>query len=122
MDCPIPQDQLDEIYTFAIDLARKAGQLLLERIDERNADQVYTEKENAVDLVTQTDEGTPALFCSWNYHTKCYVIDVESLIKTAIQTKYPAHKFLGEETYAKGQSREYLIDEQPTWCVDPLDG
>ncbi|CBF88072.1 inositol monophosphatase family protein qutG [Aspergillus nidulans FGSC A4] len=104
MDCPIPQTELDEIYAFATDLARKAGQLLLERVNDRNSEQVYAEKENAVDLVTQTDE------------------DVESLIKTAIQTKYPAHKFLGEESYAKGQSREYLIDEQPTWCVDPLDG
>lgn len=50
------------------------------------------------------------------------VADAESLIKTAIQTKYPDHRFLGEETYAKGQSREYLVDEKPTWCVDPLDG
>ncbi|KAL4942353.1 protein qutG [Aspergillus oleicola] len=102
--CPIPQSELDEIYTFAIDLARKAGSLLLERLNERNSAQVYTEKENAVDLVTQTDE------------------DVESLIKTAIQKTYPSHNFIGEETYAKGSSREYLIDEKPTWCVDPLDG
>ncbi|KAL4924435.1 inositol monophosphatase family protein [Aspergillus undulatus] len=104
MTCPIPQAELDEIYAFAIDLARKAGALLVERIEERNSEQVYAEKENAVDLVTQTDE------------------DVESLIKTAINNKYPHHRFLGEETYAKGQSREYLIDEKPTWCVDPLDG
>ncbi|KAL4899048.1 protein qutG [Aspergillus multicolor] len=104
MDYPIPQAELDEIYAFAIDVARKAGQLLLERIYERNSEQVYAEKENAVDLVTQTDE------------------DVEALIKTAIQSKYPQHKFIGEESYAKGQSREYLIDAQPTWCVDPLDG
>jgi myo-inositol-1(or 4)-monophosphatase len=33
-----------------------------------------------------------------------------------------AYRFLGEETYAKGESRDYLIDEQPTWCIDPLDG
>lgn len=57
MDCPIPQDQLDEIYAFAIDIARKAGQLLLERIDQRNTEQAYEEKDNAVDLVTQADEG-----------------------------------------------------------------
>ncbi|RJE19298.1 Inositol monophosphatase QutG, partial [Aspergillus sclerotialis] len=31
-------------------------------------------------------------------------------------------RFIGEETYAKSQSREYLIDDQPTWCIDPLDG
>lgn len=35
---------------------------------------------------------------------------------------YLTGRFLGEETYAKGQSRDYLIDKQPTWCIDPLDG
>ena len=29
---------------------------------------------------------------------------------------------MGEESYSKGSSRDYLIDESPTWCVDPLDG
>ncbi|GIC91950.1 inositol monophosphatase family protein [Aspergillus udagawae] len=103
------QAQLDEIYAFAIDLGRKAGDLLLERIEKQIASDsetasAYSEKDNAVDIVTQTDE------------------DVETFIKTAIQTRYPKHKFLGEETYAQGQSREYLIDAHPTWCIDPLDG
>lgn len=49
-------------------------------------------------------------------------VEVEALIKTAIQERYPSHKFLGEETYAKSKERNYLIDEQPTWCIDPLDG
>lgn len=32
-------------------------------------------------------------------------------------------RFLGEESYSKGSSRDYLIDDTvPTWCVDPLDG
>lgn len=31
-------------------------------------------------------------------------------------------RFIGEETYSKGSSKEYLIDDEPTWCVDPLDG
>jgi hypothetical protein len=31
-------------------------------------------------------------------------------------------RFIGEETYSKGDSRDYLIDNEPTWCVDPLDG
>jgi len=32
-------------------------------------------------------------------------------------------RFIGEETYSKGSSKEYLIrDHEPTWCVDPLDG
>lgn len=34
-----------------------------------------------------------------------------------------ASRFIGEETYSKGASRDYLIDDaNPTWCVDPLDG
>lgn len=59
------QDQLDEIYAFAIDLGRKAGDLLLERIDKQISSDgetayAYTEKDNAVDIVTQTDEGIPS--------------------------------------------------------------
>ncbi|KAJ5894019.1 Inositol monophosphatase [Penicillium taxi] len=124
---PLSQDELNEIYTFAVDLGRKAGKILMDRIEMRISrseaqSQKFEEKENAVDIVTQTDE------------------DVELFIRTALQTKYPKHKFvvflprtsynqvnlhprfLGEESYAKGQSRDYLIDEHPTWCVDPLDG
>ncbi|KAF9889744.1 hypothetical protein FE257_007050 [Aspergillus nanangensis] len=103
----LTQQQLDDIYAFAVDLGRRAGQLLMESIEKRmdgEEQQTVEEKENAVDIVTQTDE------------------DVEIFIKTAIQNKYPSHKFLGEESYAKGQSRDYLIDEHPTWCIDPLDG
>ncbi|PLB43739.1 inositol monophosphatase [Aspergillus steynii IBT 23096] len=102
----LTQEQLDEIYAFAVDLGRKAGQLLLDSIERRigGGDQSIEEKDSAVDIVTQTDE------------------DVEVFIRKALEQKYPSHKFLGEETYAKGQSREYLIDEHPTWCIDPLDG
>ncbi|KAJ5677837.1 uncharacterized protein N7477_003470 [Penicillium maclennaniae] len=83
----LSQKELDEIYAFAIDLGRKAGKLLMEHVDRRISgsqghSQKFEEKDNSVDIVTQTDE----------------------------------------ETYAKGESRDYLIDEQPTWCIDPLDG
>lgn len=61
---PFSQGELDEIYAFAIDLGRKAGKLLMERVDQRisSSDSVsnaFEEKENAVDIVTQTDEGNP---------------------------------------------------------------
>jgi myo-inositol-1(or 4)-monophosphatase len=32
------------------------------------------------------------------------------------------NRFIGEETYSAGSSKEYLIDASPTWVVDPLDG
>ncbi|OQD89566.1 hypothetical protein PENANT_c002G08166 [Penicillium antarcticum] len=109
MTVTFSQEKYDEIYAFAIDLGRKAGKMLMERVDQRidnanGANQTFEEKENSVDIVTQTDE------------------DVEVFIRSALQAKYPTHKFLGEETYAKGQSRDYLIDNDPTWCIDPLDG
>ena len=49
--------------------------------------------------------------------------DVEAFIHSSITEQYPDHKFIGEETYSKGSSKEYLIKhDEPTWVVDPLDG
>lgn len=52
--------ELDEIYEFAVDLGKRAGQLLLDGVEKRIAGslvQESIEKENAVDIVTKTDEG-----------------------------------------------------------------
>lgn len=51
---------LDEIYAFAVQLAKDAGQMLFEAASSRSGTisrQSHVEKESAVDLVTQTDEG-----------------------------------------------------------------
>lgn len=48
--------------------------------------------------------------------------DVEEFIHTNVSKKYPSHEFIGEETYSKGSSKEYLVRDGPTWIVDPLDG
>jgi hypothetical protein len=51
---------LDSIYTFALQLGKDAGQMLLEAAQRRmsGADQlVEEEKLNSVDIVTKTDEG-----------------------------------------------------------------
>jgi len=56
-------DPLEDTYSFAVQLGKDAGQLLLEAAkrryegasQDRNLNQV--EKLNAVDLVTKTDEG-----------------------------------------------------------------
>ncbi|KAK4153361.1 inositol monophosphatase [Chaetomidium leptoderma] len=104
------ETELDEIFVFAIQLGKDAGKLLLEAAQLRfngngQSTQDFVEKDSAVDIVTKTDE------------------DVEEFIKTSISLKYPDHAFVGEESYSKGSSRAYLIDDAaPTWCVDPLDG
>jgi myo-inositol-1(or 4)-monophosphatase len=54
------QKELDEIYAFAVALGKEAGSILVSgvklRMDGGSPDQVV-EKENAVDIVTKTDEG-----------------------------------------------------------------
>lgn len=53
---------LQEIYLFALDLGRRAGQILLDGIEKRTGgeqekQEEQVEKMNAVDIVTQTDLG-----------------------------------------------------------------
>ncbi|KZZ94289.1 inositol monophosphatase [Moelleriella libera RCEF 2490] len=134
---------LSEIYDFAVQLGKDAGQLLLDAAWSRapsttaggnssssSAQPVPVEKESSVDIVTETDHA------------------VEAFIKDSIAAKYPEHEyvrphvatyravvrqdvcltvceaisFLGEETYSAGSSKTYLVTSGPTWVVDPLDG
>ncbi|KAK3110688.1 hypothetical protein LTR53_014775 [Teratosphaeriaceae sp. CCFEE 6253] len=98
---------LDKIYTFALRLGRDAGKMLDDAWRLRaggGGSAQYVDKDSSVDIVTQTDE------------------DVEAFIKSSITKSFPCHQFIGEETYGKGASKDYLIGDEPTWCVDPLDG
>lgn len=56
----ISEAELDDIHSFAVQLAKDAGKMLLEAVDARSGKKgqaAHEEKESAVDLVTQTDEG-----------------------------------------------------------------
>ncbi|EJT80382.1 hypothetical protein GGTG_00382 [Gaeumannomyces tritici R3-111a-1] len=104
-----PQEDLGEIYKFAIQIAKDAGNILMAGVEKRCSDEgaaseEQVEKDSSVDIVTKTDQ------------------EVEASIYAAIRAKYPNHKFVGEESYSAGATRDYLIDDAPTWCVDPLDG
>jgi myo-inositol-1(or 4)-monophosphatase len=58
----LSQEELDEIYAFAVQLGKEAGKLLLDGVDVRirggGRAEEQVEKENAVDIVTETDEST----------------------------------------------------------------
>ena len=59
----ISPDELEDIYHFAIELGKSAGKILIEGIEKRRVDvdngsSQDAEKLNAVDIVTQTDNGT----------------------------------------------------------------
>lgn len=55
----------------------------------------------AVDIVTAIDK------------------QVESLIWKTLREKYPDFRFIGEESYVKGET---IITDEPTFIVDPIDG
>lgn len=59
----ISRHELDEIYTFAVELGKQAGKMLMEAAQlrirgggNRTEQKEHVQKENAVDLVTETDE------------------------------------------------------------------
>jgi len=31
-------------------------------------------------------------------------------------------RIIGEESYSAGQEKRFLLDDEPTWIIDPLDG
>ncbi|WPG99271.1 general negative regulator of transcription subunit 1 [Acrodontium crateriforme] len=106
---PTLELDLDEIYHFALNLAKNASELLDDAWQTRcgaskRSDVTGIEKDSAVDVVTKTDE------------------DLEAFIWQQIFKKYPTHQFVGEESYSRGSSKDYLITNEPTWCIDPLDG
>lgn len=57
------EEELKEIYVFALDLGRRAGMILLDGVEKRTGEVggrglgSVEEKMNAVDIVTQTDLG-----------------------------------------------------------------
>jgi myo-inositol-1(or 4)-monophosphatase len=57
----IGKEELEHIYHFAIQLGKDAGKILLEGIEKRrlggDSSAKDEEKINAVDIVTQTDNG-----------------------------------------------------------------
>lgn len=59
MSADISIEELDRIYAFAVQLGKDAGQMLLEAAEARynGPAQTHIEKDSAVDIVTQTDEG-----------------------------------------------------------------
>ncbi len=97
-----PGPALAEELAFSLDLARRAGAILMDRYERLE----QIDYKSARDVVTEADHLS------------------EALIVEAIQARYPADSIVAEET---GEHRA-LSGEAPTsgrgrvWIVDPLDG
>ncbi|CBQ73145.1 related to quinic acid utilisation protein QUTG (inositol-1(or 4)-monophosphatase) [Sporisorium reilianum SRZ2] len=103
MSSTLSDSDLQEIYTFAIDLARKAGRAIVDGSSRRFSSSAgFDQKKNTADLVTETDQA------------------VEELVKRDIAARFPGHTFIGEESWASGE--ENAVGTGVTWIVDPIDG
>ena len=65
----LSQDELDDIYAFAVELGKAAGKMLMDAAQLRisgggsQEEMEHVQKENAVDLVTETDESMSCCLC-----------------------------------------------------------
>lgn len=90
---------MTEILAFALDLARRAGALLVEYAG-RDLEIGY--KSSPIDLVTEADLAS------------------ERLIVNTIRARFPQHAILSEE--GLGDLKESAGQAPILWLVDPLDG
>lgn len=89
----------DEYYSTIIQLVQEAGAIVREKISQPKDTMT---KSCEVDLVTEWDQ------------------KVEKLLIEGISSKYPDHKFIGEEGTSMGKKAE--LTNAPTWIIDPIDG
>lgn len=90
---------IDEYYIEILRLVKEAGSIVREKIYQ--CKDAMT-KSCDVDLVTIWDQ------------------EVEKLLMDGISSKFPDHKFIGEETTSSGEKAE--LTDAPTWIIDPIDG
>lgn len=100
----------------AEDAAREAGRIVCEALAERRAGEPASttiappeaagveEKKNWADLVTASDR------------------ECERVVVAAIRKAFPDHAIVGEEETAANGGVIPEITDEPTWCVDPIDG
>jgi len=109
----IPWELLNSPYAkelqLAARLAYQAGANMKGYLDAKG-----TSRESNFDLGIETKS---------NDTDFCTKIDVENerLIMEGIQTAFPSHDIIGEETVGTG-SLPALKKDTPTWIIDPIDG
>ncbi len=85
------------MLNFAIEIARDAGQILLEKFGRK----IEISKKGDINLVTEADLAS------------------EKFIIERIRSRFPKHSILAEES---GESNNSGADASWKWIIDPLDG
>ncbi|KAF8330830.1 uncharacterized protein EI90DRAFT_3145724 [Cantharellus anzutake] len=97
----LSDESLSRILRFSINLARQAGAIIIDGSASVRGEAI-NEKKNAVDLVTEWD------------------VKVETFVRQEISRAYPTFKFIGEESFSASETSG--LTDEPTFCVDPIDG
>lgn len=92
-------DDLDLYCEAAVSLAKEAGEIIKAAWKKKKN---IAAKTSDVDLVTETDQ------------------QVEKVLLEGFKSKFPDHRFIGEESTAAGMKAE--LTDAPTWIIDPVDG
>ena len=90
---------LEELRDFALDLALKTGDLVMEMRANGGLEQ---DLKREVELVTEAD------------------LAASDAISEAILQRYPDHQLLTEESENAAAARPDI--DKPTWIIDPIDG
>ncbi|KAL9976132.1 hypothetical protein ACROYT_G013387 [Oculina patagonica] len=93
------EQEMQEYFDAAVNVARQAGQVVLETFHK---EKTIDTKTCGTDLVTETDKY------------------VEELIIGTLREKFPSHSFIGEESVSAGKKCQ--LTNNPTWIIDPIDG
>lgn len=90
------------IHEFSQRIARKAGQLMVLRLNAGTESLETRYKAAGSELVTQVDE------------------EVDDLLSCAIQDAFPGQRILAEESAPDTQGLSQM--REPVWILDPIDG
>jgi fructose-1,6-bisphosphatase/inositol monophosphatase family enzyme len=109
----IPTELLRSTYAkelrLALNLALQCGNNMMQ----------HYSKKGTLDQLSESDLGISTKGCAEDF---CTIIDVmnENLVIDGIQTYFPLHKIIGEESTGTGEIPP--LTNAPTWIIDPIDG
>lgn len=109
----IPTELLRSTYAkelrLALNLALQCGNNMMQ----------HYSKKGTLDQLSESDLGISTKGCAEDF---CTIIDVmnENLVIDGIQTYFPLHNIIGEESTGTGEIPP--LTNAPTWIIDPIDG
>uniref|UniRef100_U5EXR2 Inositol-1-monophosphatase n=1 Tax=Corethrella appendiculata TaxID=1370023 RepID=U5EXR2_9DIPT len=96
------KNELNECFEYVLKLTKQCGKIIEDGI--KNSSKIVNTKTVFYNLVTEYD------------------LRVENELIEKIKEKYSHHKFLAEEQNSASGGEKYVLTNDPTWIIDPIDG